>query len=312
MQSLFISLHVPASTSELVAGAVAVAAVAALVLLRRRGDDVTFGVAVVAALIATPILWNHYLVLLLAPIALARPRLAPLWLLPLVLWATPHPESVGVVWRIVFVLAVIGVVGQVVRRCCGEPARMSVASRGRVRPWRPDGWHDARPERSAAEGADARAGDLGDRRAALDPGRGGLGGRFALDFRHAFLPAAHAVLHGASPYSAVGSRRVAEGTAFLYPPLSAYLLAPFTLLPPVAAEILAVVAHRGLRAGGVAGSSASATGAATRSRSSGGRRSSAIQSGEPDPAAGARAGARLALPRSDDGSSRWRPVSSSR
>jgi alpha-1,2-mannosyltransferase len=68
-----------------------------------------------------------------------------------------------------------------------------------------------------------------------------LGGRFALDFRHAFLPAAHAIVHGASPYSAVGSRAVAEGTAFLYPPLSAYLLAPFTLLPPVAAEVVAVM-----------------------------------------------------------------------
>jgi alpha-1,2-mannosyltransferase len=110
VQSLFISLHVPASTSVAVAVGVAVAVVAALVLLRRRGDDVTFPAAVVAALIATPILWNHYLVLLLAPIAIARPRLAPLWLLPLVLWATPHPESVGVVWRILLVLAVIGLV----------------------------------------------------------------------------------------------------------------------------------------------------------------------------------------------------------
>ncbi len=93
VQSLLISLHVTASTSELVAAATAIAAVAALVLLRRRGDEVTFAAAVISALIATPILWNHYLVLLLAPIALARPRLAPLWLLPLVLWATPHPES---------------------------------------------------------------------------------------------------------------------------------------------------------------------------------------------------------------------------
>lgn len=67
-----------------------------------------------------------------------------------------------------------------------------------------------------------------------------FGHKFALDFRHSFLPAAHAVLHGASPYSAIGSRALAEGTAFLYPPLSAYLLAPFTLLPAVAAEVLAV------------------------------------------------------------------------
>jgi hypothetical protein len=117
VQSLFISLHVPALTSELVAGAAAVAAVAALVLLRRRGDEVTFAAAVVAALIATPILWNHYLVLLLPPIAIARPRLAPLWLLPLVLWATPHPESAGDLWRIVLVLAVTGIVAvQTVRR----------------------------------------------------------------------------------------------------------------------------------------------------------------------------------------------------
>lgn len=67
-----------------------------------------------------------------------------------------------------------------------------------------------------------------------------LRGRFALDFRHAFLPATHAVVHGASPYSALGSKALAQGTAFLYPPLTGYLLAPFTLLPPVAAEIIVV------------------------------------------------------------------------
>ncbi len=67
-----------------------------------------------------------------------------------------------------------------------------------------------------------------------------FGGRFALDLRHSFLPASHAVVHGVSPYSAIGSRALSDGTAFLYPPLSAYLLAPFTLLPPVAAEIVAV------------------------------------------------------------------------
>ncbi len=67
-----------------------------------------------------------------------------------------------------------------------------------------------------------------------------LDGRFALDFHYAFLPAAHAVLRGASPYSPIGSRALTDGSAFLYPPLSAYLLAPFTLLPPLAAEIIAV------------------------------------------------------------------------
>jgi Glycosyltransferase family 87 len=67
-----------------------------------------------------------------------------------------------------------------------------------------------------------------------------FGHKFALDFRHTFLPAAHAVLHGTSPYSAIGSRALTEGTAFLYPPLSAYLLVPFTVLPQAAAEIMVV------------------------------------------------------------------------
>ncbi len=132
VQSLSISLNVPASTSELVAGAVGVAAIAVLVLLRRRGDEVVFSAAIVSALVATPILWNHYLVLLLAPIALARPRLAPLWLLPLVLWATPHPESLGAVWRIVLVLAVIALVAiQTVRRNSPRPLTERLAGLAR-------------------------------------------------------------------------------------------------------------------------------------------------------------------------------------
>ena len=39
-----------------------------------------------AALVLTPIVWQHYLALLIAPIALARPRLSPLWALPLAAW----------------------------------------------------------------------------------------------------------------------------------------------------------------------------------------------------------------------------------
>jgi hypothetical protein len=108
VQSLLVTLHASGRLSEVVGGLVLVAAATAIALLRRRGDAVTFAAAVLAALIATPILWMHYLMLLLAPIAVMRPRFAPLWLLPLVLVAVPHPESVGVLWRIIFVLAVLG------------------------------------------------------------------------------------------------------------------------------------------------------------------------------------------------------------
>ncbi|HEY1524264.1 MAG TPA: glycosyltransferase family 87 protein [Solirubrobacteraceae bacterium] len=42
-----------------------------------------FGLAVMAALTATPIVWDHYLVLLFVPIALLSPSYSKLWLVPL-------------------------------------------------------------------------------------------------------------------------------------------------------------------------------------------------------------------------------------
>jgi hypothetical protein len=47
----------------------------------RRGDDSrAFRLCVVASLALTPIVWNHYLVLLFVPLAIVRPRFSPLWL----------------------------------------------------------------------------------------------------------------------------------------------------------------------------------------------------------------------------------------
>jgi Glycosyltransferase family 87 len=71
--------------------------------------------------------------------------------------------------------------------------------------------------------------------------RNALDHQFAFDVRYAFVPAAHAVIHGASPYSDVTSRAVQKGFAFLYPPLTAYLFAPFTLMPPLVAGIIVTV-----------------------------------------------------------------------
>ena len=53
----------------------------------RRGDDVrAFTLAIAAALALTPILWWHYLALLVVPLSVARPRFSPLWLLPIAVW----------------------------------------------------------------------------------------------------------------------------------------------------------------------------------------------------------------------------------
>ena len=40
------------------------------------GDRRSFSLAIVTGLVSTPIVWSHYFVLLLEPIALARPRLS--------------------------------------------------------------------------------------------------------------------------------------------------------------------------------------------------------------------------------------------
>lgn len=92
--------------------ALSVGAVAAIFLAARgaEGDRRAFAVAVLASLVATPLLWLHYLLLLLVPIAVYRPRLSGLWFLPLLLWLTPATHSQGVTWRIAIALAVLLVV----------------------------------------------------------------------------------------------------------------------------------------------------------------------------------------------------------
>jgi len=62
------------------------------VIAARRLDDFrSFTWAVAASLLLSPIVWLHYLVVLLVPLAIARQRFSPLWLLPIVLVVSPRP-----------------------------------------------------------------------------------------------------------------------------------------------------------------------------------------------------------------------------
>ncbi len=81
---------------EWVGQALMLAAGGALVVLcavfARRGDDPrSFTSALGATLALSPIVWLHYLVVLLVPVAIARPRFTLLWLLPVLLWTSPRP-----------------------------------------------------------------------------------------------------------------------------------------------------------------------------------------------------------------------------
>jgi hypothetical protein len=67
--------------------AVAIGLLVAVVVTGRRGSEQrSFVLAVAAALACSPIVWLHYFALLLVPVAVVRPRLGPLWLLPLAMW----------------------------------------------------------------------------------------------------------------------------------------------------------------------------------------------------------------------------------
>ncbi len=72
-----------------VANALAIAMGLAILAAARRvaagpsGDQRVFGLAVLAALTATPIVWQHYMVLLFVPIALISPQLSRVWLIPI-------------------------------------------------------------------------------------------------------------------------------------------------------------------------------------------------------------------------------------
>lgn len=66
-------------------------------------------------------------------------------------------------------------------------------------------------------------------------------GTVSYDFQTSFLPAARAALHGRSPYLFTTLRTIRGGTAFVYPPLLAYLCAPLALLPHVGADVIAAL-----------------------------------------------------------------------
>src|SRR4051794_10355809 len=97
------SLGAPSWAAQIVL--LAVALVAAYWVTRRPSDARVFIAAVGIALLVTPIMWQHYLVLLFAPIAIARPRMSALWLVPLLFWIDAASWSRGEAVRIAPVLA---------------------------------------------------------------------------------------------------------------------------------------------------------------------------------------------------------------
>ena len=75
---------------------------AARLVRRAQGETAALACAVGASLALSPVVWMHYLILLVVPIAVARDRLGPIWFVPLLFWLTPGAASNGDAWRIAF------------------------------------------------------------------------------------------------------------------------------------------------------------------------------------------------------------------
>ncbi len=74
----------------------------------RRPDGAarSFALLVLAALVASPLVWPHYLTLLFVAVAMLSPSFGPLWLLPVLTWLAPVEQTHGRVVQIALYLAI--------------------------------------------------------------------------------------------------------------------------------------------------------------------------------------------------------------
>jgi hypothetical protein len=105
--ALFRLLGLSTGSARLAVLGLTIAALAAIVAVARGrdGDRRSFLIALAAGLLASPIVWMHYLVLLFVPIALYRARLGAAWLVPLAYWYLPGQENHGSAGNILLMLA---------------------------------------------------------------------------------------------------------------------------------------------------------------------------------------------------------------
>jgi hypothetical protein len=109
------ALALDVGASDLMASAVAsglaLAVLAAVVVYGRLGDDArSYSCAVIAVIVASPIIWLHSFALLIAPLAVMRPRMSWIWLLPGVLWFVSPGTGNGTTWQTAITLGVAAAV----------------------------------------------------------------------------------------------------------------------------------------------------------------------------------------------------------
>ena len=121
-----LDLGLPSSIARGVWLAVGLCLLGLMVVLARRGDELSaYVLAITAALALTPIVWLHYFAMLAVVVALASPRLSLVWFVPLGMVLTPgsgHPSPFQTGWT----LAVAALVVVLALRATRARSRMKV------------------------------------------------------------------------------------------------------------------------------------------------------------------------------------------
>ena len=108
----FSRLGIALPLAEVFTVAVVAAIAWALIAYAGRSDEVTFTVALAAGLFLSPVMWQHYLVLLFVPLAITQGfRDRVIWLLVPLLWLSPveKPPTVWQTWLVPVLAAGIAV-----------------------------------------------------------------------------------------------------------------------------------------------------------------------------------------------------------
>jgi hypothetical protein len=143
--ALGVRAHLPLLAARIISVLVALALLAAAAWVARdkqrtpRDRDVaTLTLCLAAALAASPIVWVHYFLLLLVPLVLTRPRLSPLWFVPLAYyplgesaWPAGDARKLGLA-----LVTTLVILGAALLRGAGDEASILEGVRRRWRPTR--------------------------------------------------------------------------------------------------------------------------------------------------------------------------------
>lgn len=124
--------HLGAGRTEGIAVMIVVTAALLVALLHsglvRHNEVHALTLTVALAIVSSPLLWSHYLALLLVPMALLRPRLHWLWLLPVPMWICP-PDVRAQLWQVGYFWLAGGVT---LRRLTAQAAGLTATASRRL------------------------------------------------------------------------------------------------------------------------------------------------------------------------------------